>query len=90
MFALGGSNGNATLNLTGGGNTDLSALVTGRGTQVNITNGATVSAIPKRVIGGATLNGKKLPTGIYRPSNCDWVSDGQVNIGNASTIILLK
>ncbi|MCL1921871.1 MAG: hypothetical protein FWG50_12505, partial [Kiritimatiellaeota bacterium] len=88
-LALCGPNGDATLNLCGG-NTDISGLATGNGTLLNLSGGATVTALPKRIIGGATLNGVKLPAGIYRAATTPWVASGQVNIGSVGTIILLR
>jgi len=90
-LALAGSGNDATLNLDSG-HADLSGLATGSGTQFNLSGGATVtSATPKSIIGGATVNGKKIPNGIYTPINAPtWVASGQVNIGAVGTIILLR
>ncbi|MCL1921774.1 MAG: hypothetical protein FWG50_12015 [Kiritimatiellaeota bacterium] len=88
---LSGAGADATLGLAGG-NTDLSALAVNTGTVLDLSGGATVSvgAGNKIIIGGGSLDGIKLPAGIYKPDNATWVTSGQVNIGSIGTIILLK
>ena len=79
----------ATLNLVEG-HSDLSGLATGSGTQFNLSSGATLDAGTKLIIGGATMNGVKIPSGIYRPGNAPWVTAGQVNIGSIGTALILR
>ncbi|MCL1922003.1 MAG: hypothetical protein FWG50_13185, partial [Kiritimatiellaeota bacterium] len=57
-LTLSGAGGNVTLTLADG-DTDISGLATGNDTLLNLSGGATVTALPKRIIGGATLNGVK-------------------------------
>ena len=70
-----------TLTLTG--IPDGATLTLGTGT-LNVGTGN------KLTLRGATLNGQKIPAGIYTPDNTTWVTAGQVNIGAIGTIIILR